>query len=280
MVDETQLARLEQDVTFHDGAPFDAAAVKWNLERWVGNDRHNWLPTTSRISGIETPDDFTVVLTLNQAYYPAMQDFTLIRPVRFLSPNAVDEAGEFAQPLGTGPWQVESLDDMQANLVRNENYWGEKPALETIVIEVILDAQTRIAALLSDEVDISGGEYLGGVSLESLPVLKRNDEVQVLTEAGATSFYIATQYDKPPSDDGRARQALNLAIDRAGISETLFKGLAEPAQGLLPANIPYVTLTGAELYGYDPERAAALLAEAGWTRPMSSLRLRRRSCKT
>lgn len=256
---------LRQDVTFHDGAPFDAAAVKWNLERWVGNASHNWLPTTSRIAGIETPDDFTVVLTLNQAYYPAMQDFTLIRPVRFLSPNAVDEAGEFAEPVGTGPWQVKALDDMQATLVRNESYWGQKPALETIVIEVILDAQTRIAALLSDEVDVIGGEYLGGVSLESLPVLERNDEVQVLTEAGATSFYIATQYDKPPFDDVRVRQALNLAIDRAGISETLFKGLAEPAQSLLPANIPYVTFTGAELYEYDPEQAAALLAEAGWT---------------
>ena len=86
---------LHQDIVFHDGTPLDSTAAKWNLERWVGNERHSWLPTTSRITGIETPDDFTLVLTLNQAYYPAMQDFTLIRPVRFLSPEAVDEAGEF-----------------------------------------------------------------------------------------------------------------------------------------------------------------------------------------
>ncbi len=256
---------LRQDVTFHDGTPFNAEAVKWNMDRWVGNDRHNWLPTTSRIAGVETPDEFTVVLTLNQPYYPAMQDLTLVRPVRFLGTEAVDEAGEFAEAIGTGPWQIESLADRQAVLVRNENYWGEKPALEKLVIEVILDAQTRMAALLSGEVDVIGGEYLGGISLESLPVLERNEAVQILSGDGVTSFYISTQYETPPFDDARVRRALNMAIDRAGISEALFGGRADPAQGLMPPNIPYVTFTGAEMYEYDPEQAAELLAEAGWT---------------
>lgn len=256
---------LRQDVTFHDGAPFDAQTVKWNLERWVGVDNHNWLPTTGRIADIETPDEFTVVLTLNQAYYPAMQDLTLVRPVRFLSPNGVDGAGEFAEAIGTGPWQVESLNDKQAVLVRNETYWGEKPTLEKLVIEVILDAQTRMAALLSGEVNVIGGEYLGGVSLESLPVLEQTEMVQILSEAGVTSFYISTQYDKPPFDDVLVRQAVNLAIDRAGISQALFNGRADPAQGLMPANIPYVSFTGTEIYDYNPEKAAKLLDEAGWT---------------
>ncbi|MBX3016236.1 MAG: hypothetical protein KF832_32245, partial [Caldilineaceae bacterium] len=109
---------LRQGVTFHDGTPFDAAAAKWNLERWVGNAAHNWLPTATRIVGIDTPDDATLVLTLAQSYYPAMQDFTLVRPVRFLSPAAVDAEGVFAQPIGTGPWQVDSLSDEAATLRR------------------------------------------------------------------------------------------------------------------------------------------------------------------
>ena len=255
---------LRQGVIFHDGSPFNADAVKWNLERWVGNQRHNWLPTTNRVTSIEAPDQSTVVLSLSEPYYPAMQDFALVRPVRFLSSNGVDNAGEFASPIGTGPWQVESISDTRAVFVRNEAYWGEKPGLDEIVIEVILDGQTRMAALLSGEVDVIGGDYLGGISLESLPVLERNDNVRLIDGDGITSFYIATQYDSPPTEDIRVRQALNLAIDREGISKALFSGRAEPAKHLLPGSIPYVTVGDTDLYEYDPERAKALLSEAGW----------------
>ena len=255
---------LRQGVTFHDGTPFNAESVKWNMERWVGSDRHNWLPTTSRITGIETPDQSTVVLTLSESYYPAMQDFALVRPVRFLSSGGVDGAGEFDEPIGTGPWKVESLSDTRAVLARNEAYWGEKPGLDELVLEVILDGQTRMAALLSGEVDVIGGEYLGGISLESLPVLERNDDVRILAGDGITSFYIATRYDSPPLEDVRVRQALNHAIDRAGISRALFGERAEPAQHLMPESIPYVTIADADLYTYDPERAKSLLSEAGW----------------
>ena len=255
---------LRQGVTFHDGTPFNAEAVKWNLERWVGSDRHNWLPTTSRVTSVETPDQSTVVLTLSESYYPAMQDLALVRPVRLLSPGGVDSEGEFAEPVGTGPWKVESLSDTRAQLVRNEAYWGEQPKIDEIVIEVILDGQTRMAALLSEEVDVIGGEYLSGISLESLPVLERNDEVRILTGSGITTFYIATQFDRPPLDDVRVRRALNQAIDRVSIAEDLFGGRAEPAQHLLPSSIPYVTVTGADRYEHNPDQARALLTEAGW----------------
>jgi nickel ABC transporter nickel/metallophore binding protein len=257
--------KLRAGVTFHDGAPFDAAAVKWNLERWVGVEDHSWLPSTTRIAAIETPDDATVVLTMREAYYPTVQDLTLIRPVRFLSPNAVDAQGEFAQPIGTGPWKVESLDEARAVLVRNDAYWGEQPKLDKVVIEVILDAQTRVAALQSGEVHIIGGEYLGTIAPESLPTLRENSEITVLTGSGVTAFFLTMQVAQPPFDDLRVRQALNHAIDRQGISTAIFGGLAEPATGLMPASIPYVTRPGADLYTYDPQRAQSLLAEAGWT---------------
>lgn len=256
---------LRQGVTFHDGTPFDAAAAKWNLEQWVGNEAHNWLPTATRITGIETPDAATLVLTLAQSYYPAMQDFTLIRPVRFLSPAAVDGDGAFAQPIGTGPWQVDSLSDEAATLTRYADYWGEQPTLDQINIEVVLDAQTRIAALLSGDVHAIGGEYLGSIPPESLAALEASDEVTVLSAAGATSFYIAANHGKPPFDDLLVRQAVNQAIDRQGLVDAIFGGRAEVATGLLPSVIPYVSRTGLDTYTYHPENARALLAEAGWT---------------
>ena len=257
--------KLRQGVTFHDGTPFDAAAAKWNLEQWVGNEAHNWLPTSTHITTIETPDATTLVLTLADSYYPAMQDFTLIRPVRFLSPAAVDDAGAFVKPVGTGPWQVVELSDEGATLTRYESYWGELPAIDKIAIEVVLDAQTRIAALLSGDVHAIGGEYLGGIPPESLATLEASDEVTVLSAEGATSFYIAANHGTAPFDDVRVRQAINHAIDRQGLADAIFGGRAEVAAGLLPGVIPYVTRTEIGAYAYDAEKARALLTEAGWT---------------
>lgn len=257
--------RLRQGVTFHDGTAFDAAAAKWNLERWVGNQAHNWLPTTTRITAIDTPDAATLVLTLAESYYPAIQDFTLIRPVRFLSPAAVDADGAFARPVGTGPWQVTELSDEGASLTRYDGYWGELPALDRIAIEVVLDPQTRIAALLSGDVHAIGGEYLGSIPPESLAVLEQSDRVTLLTGEAITSFYIAANHGQPPFDDLHVRQAINHAIDRQGLVDAIFSGRAEAATGLLPGAIPYVTRTDTDTYTYDPEQAQALLAAAGWT---------------
>jgi len=255
---------LRQGVTFHDGTPFDAAAAKWNLERWVNNEAHNWLPTSTRITKIEAPDVATLSLTLAQSYYPAIQDFTLIRPVRFLSPAAVDADGNFAQPIGTGPWQVDSLNNEAATVSRYADYWGDRPTLDKINIAVVLDAQTRVAALLSGDIHAIGGEYLGSIPLESLAALDANDEVTLLRAGGVTSFHIAPNHGKPPFDDLRLRQAINHAIDRQGIVDALFGGRAEVATGLLPGIVPYVTRTTVDAYSYDPEQARALLAEAGW----------------
>lgn len=258
--------RLRDGVTFQDGTPFDAAAAKWNFERWIQTDDHSWLPSTSRIASVDAPDARTLVLTMDSFYYATIQDLALVRPVRFLSPASAAADGSFQKPVGTGPWMLEEyLPQQRASFVPNLAYWGEEPTLERVVFEVIPDAQTRIAALLSGEVDLIGGEYVGGISLESLPVLRRNPNVKVFTEPGTTSYFLQMDTTRAPFDDVRVRQALNHAIDRAAISERLFGGVATPAQGVFPATVPYVEASGSDLYAYDPERARALLAEAGYS---------------
>lgn len=260
---------LRPYVTFHDGFPFDATAVKWNLDRWIGMKEHSWLPSATRIVNVATPDAATVVLTLRESYYPTMQDLTLIRPVRFLSPRAVRDTGAFAKPLGTGPWKVASLVENRAVLVRNEAYWGEKPGLDRVVIEVILDPQTRIAALQSGEVHVIGGEYLGTIPPESLLALQGDAALTIVTGSAVTSLYLITQYTRPPFDDVRVRRALNLAIDRPGIIQAIFGGRAEAAMGVMASAIPYVTRTATDLYHFNPDKAASLLAAAGWKRSAS-----------
>jgi nickel ABC transporter nickel/metallophore binding protein len=257
---------LRDGVTFQDGTPFDAEAAKWNFERWIQTDDHAWLPSASRIVSVSAPDAGTLVIEMSDFYYATIQDLALVRPVRFLSPSSVAADGSFQKPVGTGPWMLqEYLPQQRASFVPNPTYWGEQPSLEQVVVEVIPDAQTRIAALLSNEVDLIGGEYVGGISLESLPVLRRNPSVQVFSEPGTTSYFLQMDATRAPFDDLRVRQALNHAVDRQAISERLFGGAATPARGVFPDAVPYVEPTGSELYRYDPQRARELLSEAGYS---------------
>ena len=262
---KTWTFQLRSGVTFHDGTPFDAQAAKWNLERWVGNQEHDWLPIASQIKSIETPDKYTLVLRMKDFYYAAGQELTLVRPVRFLSPKAIDAAGKFVKPVGTGPWQVQVDNPGQrAVFVPYKNYWGTKPKLEEVVFDVIPDPQTRVAALLSGEVDLIGGEYTGGIPLESIPTLKSDPKVKLLTAQGSTTYLIQTNYRRPPFNDVRVRQALNYAINRSAISSKVFNGLAAPAKGVFAPNIPYVTYSEPQLYAYNPNQAKRMLATAGW----------------
>ena len=148
---------LRQDVTFHDGTAFDAAAVKFNLEHWVGQERFRFLRSSEAIIAIDTPDDHTVVLTLSEPYPPLLQELTIVRPVRFMSPAAAPD-GVYAEPIGTGPWVFESATETLGVFVRNENYWGTKPELERVELVLIPDSQTRVSALRTGEVDLIGGE--------------------------------------------------------------------------------------------------------------------------
>jgi nickel ABC transporter nickel/metallophore binding protein len=258
--------KLRQGVTFHDGTPFDATAAKWNLERWVGVPDHDWLPTTMNVLNIETPDDYTVVLTLKEFYYATLYDLAINRPMRFLSPNAVDADGNLTEPIGTGPWQVEErVPEQRVTFKRFENYWGEKPLLERVTFDIVQDPQTRVAALLSGQLDVAGGEYLGALPLESLPALEQMPNITILTGEGSTSYMLQLNSTKPPFDNVNVRRALNHAIDRTAISESVFYGLAQPSTSIFPSNIPYVKPTNSDLYSYNPDLAKELLAEAGWT---------------
>ncbi len=147
------------------------------------------------------------------------------------------ESTGIAEPMPVAEtFTFDSLSDEAATLTRYADYWGELPALDKIDIEVVLDAQTRIAALLSGDVHAIGGEYLGSIPPESMAALAASDDVTVLSAEGATSFYIAANHGKPPFDDVRVRQAVNQAIDRQGLVDASFGGRATVASIRLAAD--------------------------------------------
>ncbi len=271
----TLTLKLRSGIVFHDGTPFDSAAAKWNFDRWVGLAQHDWLPVSTKIAAIDTPDPQTLVLRFKEPYYAALQELSLVRPVRFLSPKSVDAQGKFSKPIGTGAYKLsEYIRDKKIVFTRNENYWREKPAITKVEFDIIPDGQTRVAALLSKEVDLIGGEYLGGIPLESVARLQSNPNIDVIVSEGTTTYLVRLNYRKAPFDSVQVRRALNYAVNRNDLSTKVFRNLATPAKGFFPPNIPYVTYTNSEFYTYKPDQASKLLAEAGWQMGSDGIRVK------
>ncbi|WP_020614941.1 nickel ABC transporter substrate-binding protein [Paenibacillus daejeonensis] len=259
---------LRQGVTFSDGLALNAEAVVFSFERWI-HDPANSLQIATALEAIEAVDEHTFTMTFNKAYYPFLTELSFARPVRILSPSAVEPAGdvngEFIQAVGSGAWMVESyVRDRETILVPNPHYWGEAPEVDRIVLKVIPDPQSRVMALQSGEVDIAGTQ-LGRLPVESLPVIEGDDALELLSAEGTNSHFMIFNPAVTALQDLHVRQAVNLAINKASIVEDLMDGVGHEAKGLFPLTVPYVTETNQQWYGYDPEEARQLLAKAGYT---------------
>ena len=124
--------------------------------------RHAWIGLTNHLEAVEAPEEHTLVLRLNSPYYPALHDLSAIRPFRFLSPAAFPDEGitrdGIKAPVGTGPWVHADSSRGEFDLfVRNDRYWGEKPHFEKILVKVITDADARMLALETGEIDLIFG---------------------------------------------------------------------------------------------------------------------------
>ena len=133
---KTYTFKLRKGVKFTDGQPFDAQAVKKNVDAIFANrKRHSWLELVNQIDKVDVIDTSTVSFVLKNQYYPFLQDMALVRPFRFISPASIPESGSTAEsikaPVGTGPWQVVELRKGEFDhFKRNDGYWGKKPVYD------------------------------------------------------------------------------------------------------------------------------------------------------
>jgi len=260
----TYTFKLREGVRFSDGAPVDARAVEWNFRRWAGKQDTEWLGLSRAYKAMRVRDELTFELELSRPYPPALQELAYIRPVRLLSPRAVDEHGLYAKPVGTGPWVLERSDRNGATLVRNERYWGPKPRFARLELDVIPDAQTRLSALRAGDVDIIGGEFTAPLTPRHALALKGAAGVELVSETGTGTLVLAFNEARPPFADARVREAVERALDRRAIADALYFGFGEPAGNLFPDTVP---LAGErqEVPAPDPAGAKRLLAAAGAT---------------
>jgi peptide/nickel transport system substrate-binding protein len=265
----TYTFHLREGVTFHDGTPFNAPAVRFNFERML-DEEHPFYGTGpfplsfffDTIERIETPDPQTVVFRLSAPYAPFLSN--LAYPTGLIvSPAAVAKYGkDFGRhPSGTGPFRfVEWEANRRVIVEANPRYWDGAPRLEAAVFSPISDDNTRVAEMLSGGVDV-----LAEVSADNIAMFKEDANFKVLEQAGPHLWFLVLNTMEGPMADRRVRQAINYAIDKKALVENVLQGTATVAAGPVPPAFAWAHDDALKPYPHDPERAKALLEEAGQT---------------
>ncbi|MBX3142752.1 MAG: hypothetical protein KF813_03265 [Trueperaceae bacterium] len=265
-LDPTRLRfTLRQGVTFHDGTPFNADAVKYTWDRARNPAQPGrWAALAGPVTSIEIVDEYTVDVVAAQPYGPLLLTMTMPYTA-IVSPTAVEALGDqFSRaPVGTGPFKfVEWRTNDRIVLEANDDYWRGRPALDQVVFRTVPEEGARMLSLRAGEADM----VLLPTPSE-LAALSEDPRFQVNGAPGVGVFYLAFNLDREAVQDVRVRHAVAHAIDRELIVEAIIEGGGVLATSVLGAPVfGYKDMKLLELYPYDPERAIELLQEAGYTR--------------
>ncbi len=264
---------LRQDVHFHDGTPFNAEAVRVNIERILdpATRSQKAVYLLGPLSSVEVLGEYDVALHLSSPYSPLLDGLSQVY-VGMASPAALTTWGEDYQfhQVGTGPFRfVEYVPNDHLTIARNDDYaWGPElfdhsgtAYLEQVIFRFFADPAGRSLALEAGDVQV-----MGEVPPLDTNRLETNAQFQVIPvpiPGQSLGFMLNTQ--RPPLDDPRVRAALLHATDRQSIVQAVFGDRSRVADGPLSAStFGYAPPAPALDMSYDPAMAAALLDEAGW----------------
>lgn len=254
---KTYVFRLRSGVTFHDGTTFSASDVKFSLERARGEGSVNpQKGLFEPIDKIETSDPTTVTITLKRPTGAFL--FNLGWPAAIIVSAKSAETNK-TNPIGTGPFRFSNwTKGASVELVRNENYWGRKVALEKVLFRVIADPSAAYASLMAGDVDA----YPIYPAPENLDQFRADKRFTVVVGNTEGKTILAINNGKAPFNDLKVRQALAYAVDRNAVITGAMYGIGQPiGSHFSPTDPGYVDLTAQ--YAYDPYKAKALLREAG-----------------
>lgn len=251
--------KIRKGITFHDGTPLDAEAVKWNWDRLLDpNVKVRFRSFVSEMKSVEVIDSHTVQVRLKypSAIFHKKMSLFLFSVV---SPTSAKKQEINKHPVGTGPYKfVEYTPGDKLVFERNENYWGKKPEIKKLVFYIIRENTTREAMLLAGDLDM-----IYKPSASSIDGLERNSDIIVAKRPTWRCVYFAMNNKKAPFTDVRVRQAFNYAVDKKAIIENVLFGLGTPQRGAAPSMM-FGYAQGDVQYDYNPEKAMKLLKEANF----------------
>ena len=255
---------LRKGVKFHDGEAFDAADVKFTVERAKAEASTNKAKKAlfDNISSISTPDPHTVIFTLNN---PDGNFLFRLGENTAVMLDAKSAAGTAQRPIGTGPFKFEDWKKGNAVVLSRFDGYRQAPAvkLKKVTFRFISDPAAQVAALLAGDVD----GFPRGLANQSLKQFQSDARFTVTLGATAGKGIMAINNKRKPFDDVRVRRALAHAIDRKAFIDGVLAGKAVPiGSHFAPTDAGYVDLTG--ITPHDPDKARALLKEAGVQTPL------------
>jgi len=277
--DLTWEMKLRPNVKFHDGSAFTAEDVKFSIERvpTVKDSPGPMTTYTRAIASVDVIDPMTVRFKTVKPYPLVPNDLAII-PIASKKAATGATSADFNSgkaAVGTGPFKfVRFARGDRVELARNDGYWGTRPAWETVTFRVMTNDASRVAALLSGDVDA-----IDNVPVQDLARVKKEGSLQVVAKTGyrliyfgmnltdAAASHFATKAGAPlgtnPLQDHRVRQALNKAISRDAIVGRVLEGAGTATGQLVNSGLPGY-MTDVPAGSYDPNGARELLAKAGY----------------
>lgn len=255
----TLVLNVKQGVKFHNGEAFGAEAAKFCIERLM--DAKSYVQWTELFESVEVVGDYAIAIHFSEVEGSALA--VLARASYVYAPEYYTQVGAeaFGQaPVGTGPYQFEDwvIGD-HVTLKAFPDYWGGTPKLDQVVWRFIPEQAARIAALETGEVDL-----ITNLTAGVRPQIENNPDLEVLWSPGLRMFgtFFDTRLDHPVAD-AKVRRALNYAVDKDGLV-ALFDGDAVKLHGQLQIESVLGWNPDVDPFDYDPDKARALLAEAGY----------------
>ena len=270
---------LRSGITFADGTPLDAAAVKTTLNRDLTKDDSARAAEMGPVTGIDTPDDHTVVLRYKTPFAPITASLT-DRAGMIMSPKALKKLGDdFGNhPTCVGPFRfVKRVPQTSIVVKRDPRYYDAKDVrLDTITYRIITDANIRAANLRSGEVQV-----VDTVSTQDVDSLRKQPDIGLL-QVGSLGYQGITvnvgnangtgekpgKVDNPFAKDPRVRRALDASIDRKTLVHSVFNDWSSPACSPISPSTAFATKASNACPSYDPARSRKLLKAAGVTTPL------------
>ena len=263
---KTWTFNLRKDVLFHDGTPFNAEAVVYNFQRQLDPKHPLYRKdfgyagfTFTNVETVKAIDNNTVEITLTQPYTPFLYNLAMPAASRIISPKALkehkDDIGK--NPVGTGPFKFSSWKDKKLILKKNDKYWGDNAYLDELVF-LAMDNADSLSKFKAGSVNM-----LGDFETETAVEIEDFSKGYLLLSPVMHVGYLAMNTEKKPFDNVDVRKAINLAIDKKKLVDTLFKGFAIVSKTSLPPSM-WGHNSNLTDYEYDIKKAKELLAKAGY----------------
>lgn len=257
--------KLKQGVKFHNGDTLTSKDVIFSINRML--DKPASRVMIDAISKVEAPDDYTVIIKLSKPSSPLL--FCLAHPLTAIL-NEKDTLAKndiiATDPMGTGPYKfIEWGSGEKIELVAFDNYFEGRPKIDTLTYRAITENSSRLAALETGEVDIAYG-----IDAIDSGVVANNENLQLISQPTTSTEYITFNTTKAPFDNKDFRKAVNYALNKQSMSDSIFMGKAKVANSIINPNV-FGHSDAVEGYPYNVEKAKEYLAKSGVKKPSFTL---------